>query len=961
MAEDATKARFERTPRVVVLAEDGDSEAERAASLVGELLQERGYPTARDLDGVPGSLLGAVVVVSPAALASNAFRARVDDLDRRLVPGMRPAVLWTDGAPPEVVGRSELASLLRHRTSSAATVDERAAEVAGMIAAPALGESRFAIQFEADAATALAVGELDGRPVVALGWHGGSARIADARTGQTLQLLPGHSDRVTALAFVPSGQGAFIVSAGSDGVVKAARVEDGRLIAESSGASPLAGLAVVGSDEQADAIVGDHDGTLATMPLARLDDPDVVLGVVELSRDVLWTSHDRIRAVAAIRHGGKRWIVAAVGASVAVIHPSEPRTTERATRGDVAAVALVAASGRLLAIAAGAMERAQTWDVDTGEYAGEALEPGPAVSSLAVFETPERTVLLAGDRAGGVRAWDVDAGRALPPVPVRHDDAVVALAAAEVGGEWLVYSSSADGTLRATPWRVPKARDQVEWVHDAPATTDRLERRPLARALAQRLHRIAQERSHPSFLVHLDGAWGSGKSTVLRFLRDELGDEWLVVDFDAWRESRVGPPWWSLLTALRRAQAERLSRGQRLRLWVAELRHRMRLVGAPYALALAVLVAVAVIGAVLVWPAGGLAGLGDVAGSVSGIVALLLMLWTGALVAGRFLLWHSPSGARIFERSDANPMEHLARHFAWLIARARRPVVFCIDDLDRCDEQYVVDLMDAIQTLVRDAPSRSGDNAATGPCFVVAADGAWVRRSYEVAYDRFGEAIREPGRPLGYLFLDKLFQLTVPMPTMSAAGRAAYMESLLGPAHPAVDAPASSGRSRDDAVADARARIASSTSENEVVGVLGDVDQATRHAVAGDAVQKLNAPEIERETEHALQKFHALLDPNPRSMKRFVNAYTMARAVATLQGTAIARDPLALWTIVTIRWPQLADELRAHPDAVTSPDDASDLSDDARSLLQRPDVRGVLSFDRGGPLTAQQIRTCCGG
>ena len=40
---------------------------------------------------------------------------------------------------------------------------------------------------------------------------------------------------------------------------------------------------------------------------------------------------------------------------------------------------------------------------------------------------------------------------------------------------------------------------------------------------------------------------------VATTLQDELETDSLVVYFNAWREQRSGPPWWGMLSALRRA------------------------------------------------------------------------------------------------------------------------------------------------------------------------------------------------------------------------------------------------------------------------------------------------------------------------------------------------------------------------------------------------------------------------
>lgn len=62
-------------------------------------------------------------------------------------------------------------------------------------------------------------------------------------------------------------------------------------------------------------------------------------------------------------------------------------------------------------------------------------------------------------------------------------------------------------------------------------------------------------------MVHLHGPWGAGKSSLVRFLADALNREsphWLVVDFNAWRNARVKPPWWHMLTEWKRLLSRRM-------------------------------------------------------------------------------------------------------------------------------------------------------------------------------------------------------------------------------------------------------------------------------------------------------------------------------------------------------------------------------------------------------------------
>jgi len=186
-------------------------------------------------------------------------------------------------------------------------------------------------------------------------------------------------------------------------------------------------------------------------------------------------------------------------------------------------------------------------------------------------------------------------------------------------------------------------RDQVEWVTDSPATHDLLKRSSLAWALATRLRRIQRDDPSTSFLLHLDGPWGAGKSRLLNLLRTELEQDWLIVNFDAWRQSKVGPPWWALLTSLRQTLAHEFRLWTRGTLRTREAVARIRRAGAPYFLALLILLLAAAGVFFLLHPNHfTAASIGDIAKVFTAILAAVGTIWAGALVAGRFLLWIRP-------------------------------------------------------------------------------------------------------------------------------------------------------------------------------------------------------------------------------------------------------------------------------------------------------------------------------
>src|SRR5207302_6251761 len=122
-----------------------------------------------------------------------------------------------------------------------------------------------------------------------------------------------------------------------------------------------------------------------------------------------------------------------------------------------------------------------------------------------------------------------------------------------------------------SPTRLAEPIDSVPTHTDRAADTDELGRSRLAEVLADRIRRVTGEdldrevrkgrtkELAGTFMVHVHAPWGSGKTSLLNFLRRELRKprephlrSWVVVDFSAWQHQRLSPPWWWLMAALRR-------------------------------------------------------------------------------------------------------------------------------------------------------------------------------------------------------------------------------------------------------------------------------------------------------------------------------------------------------------------------------------------------------------------------
>lgn len=590
------------------------------------------------------------------------------------------------------------------------------------------------------------------------------------------------------------------------------------------------------------------------------------------------------------------------------------------------------------------------------------------VEYVGEFRLPEQEPWYYGESAGSdgqrrrvivFRLEPLDPAVVEPPVisdgerPKMRGDVDV-VEEAESSAE---YSSESNGKPLA-----PKS-DHDKWSSDKPATKDELKRDGLAEVIARRIRNFSNDEPDASFLIHIDGPWGTGKSTILELLKKKIKDDYLVVEFDAWKHASVSPSWWALLAQLR-AEISR-DRGRwwsRARFRIAEVTRRAFRGSTPY-IATALIVGLALLGVWIAWPyvappkpAASLVSSAKLWLGVVGAIAAI------ALVMSRFVWWESARGAKRLEQVHKNPMDEVTWYFSWLLKSSKKRVVFFLDDLDRCNDRHVVDLLDSVQTLVRDSPNEGGKAAY----FVVAAHGSWLRRSYEAAHEPFKGAVDEPGRGLGHLFINKLFQLTVPMPTLSAGTKKTFLDKVIGfqKTDGSVEKSGDAGQTsaeQDDQL-DSELRIAES--DEEIMEAYRAASPEVQARNVHRVVESFESVKVSETREHTLQKFAKLLDSNPRSLKRFTNTYGVLRSVRTLEGSDVESDTLAFWLVLQTRWPILTDYLESNVNALDDAEEGFQLSllpDELKALREDPELHYVLRrMPDGVKLTPDAIRACCG-
>jgi hypothetical protein len=415
-----------------------------------------------------------------------------------------------------------------------------------------------------------------------------------------------------------------------------------------------------------------------------------------------------------------------------------------------------------------------------------------------------------------------------------------------------------------------------------------------------------------------------------------LAPRWVVVHFNAWQQQRRNPPWWPLMERLKTECLRCLSDSE------VGWRRMFKAVGREllssfYPAKIQDQDQAALLRAHWIWWKIRTDALAYIVGlfvaalciwvllhSSGTNLELAMKLFTAAvlafasfLAAGRVAFFGSANAAKLYEDISQDPLKRITGFFDNVVTKTGRPVCIFIDDLDRCHADYVVDLLEGIQTSFRHS----------NVTYVVAADRNWIKSSFESRYGMFSSAVGSLGQPLGYLFLEKVFQVSTPVPGMGDKTRSAYWNRLLKKISSNQQAAAVTTRTEppsgsaeiqqfDSAVAAKRADLREKHGENltreQAESILEKTDSAEDLAAV---VLELNTSRAaEKQAEHLLAQFTDVVPDNPRVMKRMINAFAMRQTIGILEGNAVPTEVLARWTILEQRYPALADMLIAHPE-----------------------------------------------
>ena len=474
---------------------------------------------------------------------------------------------------------------------------------------------------------------------------------------------------------------------------------------------------------------------------------------------------------------------------------------------------------------------------------------------------------------------------------------------------------------------------------------------------------------------------------------------WHIVQFNAWLHQHVNPPWWVFYQTIRRQALKGLTGKSDLaerviantdnaetppptnrrfrhsglfwrweywiRCLVLETRWRLFAPGAAKALFTFFIVGVIAyglfhLGLVQIGVKGEFQPAPGTDGGPSGWLGQILTIAPAIILGGGAGLWSlvasftasimpgAGEGARNYSLGADDPLQRFRHHFARTMAMMRRPVLVLVDDLDRCEPAYVVELVRGMQTILQ-----SGRVV-----FVLLGDRDWIEQAFCEVHKSMKGIKVGPEHEFGARFVEKAIQLSFVLPDISEQARRGYVRYLLRDGKittPGVAVPgAGDGTPHSPSAHDPIEPSAPTPDEAEeqplpegmvqnIETVLAgktqlEVDARLNTMLESDAVQDLSQSDrsrvqrfanrqvsaraatdvtAEEAVSHRLEALSDLLPANPRQIKRIINTISLVQEVARfemgVQPGSKRWHALALWIVLMIEWPKTWFTLSKYP------------------------------------------------
>lgn len=440
-----------------------------------------------------------------------------------------------------------------------------------------------------------------------------------------------------------------------------------------------------------------------------------------------------------------------------------------------------------------------------------------------------------------------------------------------------VYSNLSEDIKFFTP--LPEPTPQTDrtalFRSDGASKTDELGRDKLVRRITQSINELF-DHHQDAYTVLLNGEWGSGKSSMLNFFEEHLTDsDWKVIRYNAWENQQFKDPWWILINSISQKASDENYNGD-------FASHRRWKIGIQFGNKILALILLTVI-------VGSLIYLFQTenkfeVSTIASILALIASISTGIVGITNNFFYKNISNEDLKERFTGHPFEPIRARFNE-IARENKLAIF-IDDLDRCDVNATVSLLEGIQNLFKGVPV----------LYIIAADGRWVSHCFTERYKTFSN-LSGNGCTIGDKFLQKTFQLTLNVPKPNQNYLKLYWDNLIDHEE-LIEEEQEENRQTSEPV------MVTRSLQEEVQKYDEEIDR------------KLDEEQIDfdRKVEKYLRKFlEQGVGENPRQMKRFINQYEVARQMMIIEGNDqynSDNDSMVRFLIFAMRYPTLADQLK---------------------------------------------------
>jgi WD40 repeat protein len=375
---------------------------------------------------------------------------------------------------------------------------------------------------------------VDGRGRLAAAGDGATVRVWDAETGASLgEPLTGHTATVWELASWRTADGHVrLASGGDDGLIFR---WDGNLLAAHG--QPLQGhagwipslVAWTASDGAARLASGGADSTV------RVWDPDRGTSLAELETAPVGCTWILALAAWTTPDGGTRVAFAGNDPNVYVWNPDGAvDVLPMSHPGWIRSLTTWTDPGGRRWLASGGVDGTiQIWDVDAGAARSPIAAHSGWVRSMVNWVDPAGRTMLAsaGASDGTIRVWDAETGAAVGTPLTGHERGIWTVTVwTGPDGQVRLGSTGADGTIRL--WDPQRGRSirtidvgptTMRSLSDTAATEDTLDRQRLADAIADQISRTSGPTDGP-LVVSIEGPWGSGKTTLMKLVRQRLSE-----------------------------------------------------------------------------------------------------------------------------------------------------------------------------------------------------------------------------------------------------------------------------------------------------------------------------------------------------------------------------------------------------------------------------------------------------